>query len=127
MKAVIVEAFGPPENLKIADLEIPSIGENQVLIQVKTTCVNYADVKARYGAKGTQNGLPLVLGLEAAGIVAQTGSEVTSVKPGQRVLAFPHHGSYAEYIVADETLTFPLPDYVDFETAGAGGIVSFLS
>ena len=53
------------------------------------------------------------------------GSEVKNLKVGQRVIAFPKTGSYAEYIVADENLTFVLPDNVDFYTAAASPVVSF--
>lgn len=126
MKAVMLEQFGPAENMKYVDAEMPPIHAKQVLIRVKTTSVNYADIKARYGRKG-QGKFPLLLGLEAAGIVEKVGAEVKSFVPGQRVIAFPHQGSYAEYVAADENLTFALPDSIDFDTAGACGIVSFLS
>jgi NADPH2:quinone reductase len=126
MKAVIVENFGSVENLKYVDVDVPSINTKQILIRVKTTCVNYADIKSRYGKKGQSN-LPLMLGLEASGVIERVGSEVKSFYVGQRVIAFPHHGSYAEYIVADENLTFAIPDSIDIDTAGACGIVSFLS
>jgi NADPH2:quinone reductase len=126
MKAIIVENFGLPENMKYVDVEMPSINSKQVLIRVKTTSVNYADIKSRYGKKG-QGNFPLILGLEAAGVVEKVGDEVKTLGVGQRVIAFPHLGSYAEYVVADENLTFPIPDSMDFDTAGACGIVSFLS
>ena len=50
-----------------------------------------------------------------------------NIYPGQRVIAFPQNGSYAEYVVANENLTFALPDEVDFQTAAACPIVSFTS
>jgi NADPH:quinone reductase len=66
-------------------------------------------------------------GLDAAGVIEAVGSEVQELKVGQRVIAFPMKGSYAEYIVADEVLTFVLPDNVDIDTAAACPIVSFTS
>lgn len=126
MKAVIVDKYGSVENMRYTDVEMPSIRSNQILIRVKTTSVNFADIKARYGNKG-QAKLPFILGLEASGIVEKVGSEVKSFSIGQRVLAFPQHGSYAEYVVANENLTFAIPDRISFDTAGACGIVSFLS
>ena len=50
-----------------------------------------------------------------------------NINPGQRVIAFPQNGSYAEYVVSNENLTFVLPDEVDFQTAAACPIVSFTS
>ncbi|MFK4301605.1 NADPH2:quinone reductase [Paenibacillus sp. RC254] len=126
MKAIIVEQFGSPEYMKYVDIEIPSLQSTQVLIRVHATSVNYADIKARYGKKG-EGKLPFLPGLEASGIVEKVGADVKSIRVGQRVIALPHHGSYAEYIVAEENLTFVLPDRVDMDTAGASGIVSFLS
>lgn len=126
MKAVIVDKFGSVENMKYVDVEMPTIESYQVLIRVKTTSVNFADIKARYGNKG-QGKLPFILGLEASGVIEQVGDKVKSFYIGQRVLVFPHHGSYAEYVVADENLTFAIPDSINFDTAGACGIVSFLS
>lgn len=126
MKAVIVDKFGSIENMKYADVEMPSINSNQILIRVQTTSVNFADIRARLGNKG-QGKLPFILGLEASGIIEKIGNDVKSFYIGQRVLAFPHHGSYAEYVAADENLTFAIPDGIPFEIAGACGIVSFLS
>ncbi|MBH5319880.1 NADPH:quinone oxidoreductase family protein [Paenibacillus sp. GSMTC-2017] len=126
MKAIIVEEFGTADNMKVAEVEVPSIQSHQLLIRVKTTSVNFADIKARYGNKG-RGKLPFIPGLEAAGIVEAVGDNVQSISVGERVIAFPHHGSYAEYVVADENLTFVIPDSIDFDTAGASGIVSFLS
>ncbi|MCR8845620.1 NADPH:quinone oxidoreductase family protein [Paenibacillus sp. SC116] len=126
MKAVVVEQYGSTEHMKYVDVDLPSFHSTQVLIRVRRTCVNFADIKARHGNKG-KGKLPFIPGLEAAGVVEQVGDEVTSVRVGQRVIAFPHNGSYAEYIVADENLTFAISDHMDEDTAGACGIVSLLS
>lgn len=125
MKAIHVTHFGTADNMIYVDLEIPRVHPHQLLIRVKTTSVNFADIKSRYGKKG-QN-LPFIPGLEVAGIVENVGTAVTNFKVGQRVLAFPHHGSYAEYVVADENLSFVIPDTINFDIAGGCGVVSFLS
>ncbi|WP_152392551.1 quinone oxidoreductase family protein [Paenibacillus guangzhouensis] len=126
MKAVLLEQFGSTEHMKYVDVEVPSIRANQLLIRVSATCVNFADIKARNGKKN-QGKLPRLLGLEAAGIVEQIGEDVHGFHIGQRVIAFPHDGSYAEFVVADEKLVFAIPDRMTLETAGAFGIVSFLA
>jgi NADPH2:quinone reductase len=126
MKAIQITGFGSTEHMKYVDVDVPTITSKQVLIAVKSTSVNFGDIKARYGNKG-QKTLPFIPGLEAAGIIERVGDEVTTLFVGQRVLAFPHEGSYAEYVAADENLTFVLPDLVEFDVAGACGIASFLS
>lgn len=125
MKAVFVTDFGGPEVLQCMETDRPTPGPKQVLIRVKATSVNFADVKSRSGKKGQQ--VPFLPGLDVAGVIEAVGSEVQSLHVGQRVIAFPMKGSYAEYIVADEVLTFALPDNVDFDTAAACPIVSFTS
>ncbi|MCM3472128.1 quinone oxidoreductase family protein [Brevibacillus borstelensis] len=126
MKAVLVTAFGGTEGMVYTEVEMPSIHPKQVLIRVEKTSVNFADIKSRYGKKGGGN-LPFIPGLDAAGVIERVGSEVQSLHVGQRVIAFPHNGSYAEYIVADENLAFAIPDQLDFDTAAACPIVSFTS
>ncbi|HZG18256.1 MAG TPA: NADPH:quinone oxidoreductase family protein [Candidatus Bathyarchaeia archaeon] len=126
MKAVLVTAFGGPQNMEVTEIDIPAIKPHQVLVRVVATSVNFADIKARYGKKGGGK-LPFLPGLEAAGVVERVGDQVQGLRVGQRVIAFPSDGSYAEYVAVDEQLTFPIPDEIDFELAAAGGIVSFTS
>ncbi|MBO1582796.1 quinone oxidoreductase [Bacillus sp. XF8] len=126
MKAIVVTAFGGPETMKYTEVDMPTFNEKQVLIRVIATSVNFADIKSRYGKKGSGT-LPFIPGIDAAGIVEQVGSDVKNIRAGQRVIAFPLNGSYAEYIVANENLTFVLPDEVDFTIAAACPVVSFTS
>lgn len=126
MYAAVVTQFGGPEVLEYREVERPSVGSSQVLIQVAATSVNYADIKARYGNKGTTSP-PFILGLDVAGTIVEVGSEVEGFHVGQRVIAFPASGSYAEYAVADAILTYTLPDSIDFRMAAACPIVSFTS
>ncbi|KLA33676.1 quinone oxidoreductase family protein [Bacillus cereus] len=126
MKAIVVTSSGGPEVMKYIDVDVPVISDNQVLIRVVATSVNFADIKSRYGKKGNK-ALPFIPGIDAAGIVERVGSHVKNIHPGQRVIAFPQNGSYAEYVVANENLTFVLPHEVDFQTAAACPIVSFTS
>ncbi|MGG4445445.1 NADPH:quinone oxidoreductase family protein [Brevibacillus sp. HB1.4B] len=126
MKAILVTELGGPETMKYTEVEMPTMSPTQVLIRVEMTSVNFADIKSRYGKKGAAK-LPFIPGLDATGVIEQVGAEVQSLKVGQRVIAFPAKGSYAEYIVADESLTFVLPDHISTETAAACPVVSFTS
>jgi NADPH2:quinone reductase len=127
VKAVLVTEFGGHEVLKYTEVEIPSIIKpTEILIRVDATSVNFADIKARYGQKGASKP-PFIPGLDATGVVEKVGSEVEILKVGQRVIAFPHNGTYAEYVIADEKLTFEIPDTMSVEVAASAPIVSFLS
>lgn len=126
MFASIVIQFGGPEVLQYREIAEPIASANQVLIRVAATSVNFADIKGRYGNKGATQP-PYIPGLDVAGTIVAIGSGVEDFQIGQRVIAFPAHGSYAEYVVADSILTYAIPDSIDFETAAASPIVSFTS
>ncbi|MEN1969059.1 zinc-binding dehydrogenase [Lentibacillus sp. N15] len=125
MKAVSQNEFGDARVLSYKDMEIPVIGQNEVLIKVSYTSVNYADIKKRTGNKGVGN-FPFVLGLDAAGTIAEVPVNSTFSK-GDRVIAFPKNGSYADYVVANEQLVFKIPDKLSFEQAATMPTVSILS
>ncbi|CAM3270829.1 MULTISPECIES: zinc-binding dehydrogenase [Brevibacillus] len=123
MKAILVTGYGGPENMIYTDVEMPEMMPKQILIRTVATSVNFADIKSRYGKKGGK--LPFIPGLDVAGVIERVGTEVEHFQIGQRVIAFPSQGSYAEYVVADEALTFAIPDSLDFRAAAASPIVSF--
>jgi NADPH:quinone reductase len=127
LKAVLVTRFGGSEVLEYREIEKPIPSQNQVLIRVAATSVNFADIMARSGNYHNAGQPPFIPGLDVAGTIEEIGSEVTKVKVGQRVIAFPKNGSYAEYVVADELLVFPIPNALDFDTAAACPVVSFTS
>lgn len=128
MKAIGCMEFGDPSVLKILSLPSPSCDEHQVLIRTEGVSVNYADLQTRrgvYHAGGST--FPAIPGLDAAGIVEKVGAQVTNVQVGQRVIAFPHTGTYAEYVVADSNLVFPIAETVPLEQAIACPLVTFTS
>lgn len=125
MKAIVIEEFGGPEVLKLKEIDIPKVEANQVLIRVAVASVNFADIKTRKGEYHGAGKPPIIPGLDVAGVVEVVGSNVRSIKKGDRVIAFPSNGSYAEYTVADEKLTFPIADSMDFDMAAASPLVTF--
>lgn len=89
MKASVFHQHGGPEVLKYEDVPEPKPGSREVVIQVKAAGCNYNDLWARQGLPGMKFDLPHVSGSDAAGIVKEIGSEVTSVKVGQEVVVHP--------------------------------------
>jgi len=97
MKAVVVADNG----VAVSEVAKPTPGASQVLVRVRAAGLNRADLIMASGARhGSAGGPGAVLGLEFAGDVEAVGSEVTSVKPGDRVMC-SGNGGYAEYAVAD--------------------------
>jgi len=119
MRAVICRAWGEVDDLTIEDVAPPTPGRGQVLIDVKATGVNFADSLMVAGRYQTRPPLPFSPGLEAAGVVAACGEGVTRFRPGDRVMAILAYGGLAEVAVADEVETFPVPQGMPFDEAGA--------
>lgn len=119
MKAIIINKYGTVGEFKIAEVEIPSVKANQVLVKNYYTSINPVDYKARKGdlKMFTGNKFPKILGAESAGIIDQVGKEVTSFKKGERVMAIPgfKFGTYAEYTSCLQNLVFKLPENVTFQ------------
>jgi NADPH2:quinone reductase len=128
INAIGLTEFGGPKVLKRITIEKPTPKEHQVLIKVQGVSVNFADIQTRKGSfHGSGAVFPIVPGLDAMGVVEAVGCLVKGIKVGERVIAFPHTGTYAEYVVADGNLAFPIPDEISFEQAAASPLVSFAS
>ncbi len=117
MRAVVCREFGPPEKLSVADLPSPRLGPGQVRIAVAAAGLNFADTLMVAGKYQEKPPFPFVPGLEAAGVVRETGSGVTNLRPGDRVAALLDHGAFAEEAVARAADVYPIPDGMDFVTA----------
>jgi NADPH:quinone reductase len=107
MKAIQVKQVGGPEAMQVVDLPIPQPKQNEAVVKLAASGVNFIDVyfcEGRYKAP-----LPFVLGQEGAGVVTAVGAEVKSVKVGDRVAWTGLLGSYAEYaaIAADRLVSIP--------------------
>ncbi len=117
MQAIQVSQVGGPEVLTPTDLPVPSPKPNEALVEIKATGVNFIDVYFREGRYPTQ--LPFVNGQEAAGVVVETGSEVTNVQRGDRVAYTSALGSYARYAAVPADRLVKIPDELNFEQAAA--------
>ncbi|MCM3667508.1 NADPH:quinone oxidoreductase family protein [Mesobacillus maritimus] len=119
MKAVQFKEYGGPEVLNVIDAEKPVAKGRDVVIEVHAVGVNYADTARREGQYVVPTPLPYIPGAEVAGVVVEVGEDVTSVRPGTRVVTLIESGGYAEYALADERSLIPLPDQIDYHTAAA--------
>jgi len=125
MKAVRIHAFGGPEVLQLEDVARPVPAADEILVQVYASGVNPVDWGVREGGNDVLRPfrtLPLTLGWDAAGIVAEVGSEVTTFQKGDAVYGepnFPGNGSYAEYCAAKANRFAHKPSSLSFaEAAG---------
>ncbi|HSE06750.1 MAG TPA: NADPH:quinone oxidoreductase family protein [Methylomirabilota bacterium] len=119
MRALICRAWGPIETLTVEDVAPPAPADDEVLIDVRATSVNYADSIMVAGKYQTRPPFPFSPGLETAGVVARCGARATRFRPGDRVMATLAWGGLAEQAVAKESETFAIPAGMSFEEAGA--------
>jgi NADPH:quinone reductase len=119
MKAIKVEEFGEPEVLQLGEVEKPSPDEGEVLVEVKSAGVNYADTMRRRNQYVERQELPFTPGSEIAGTVAEVGEGVEGVNTGDRIVTLLGTGGYAEYVVAPARNLIPLPEGMDFDDAAA--------
>ncbi|OUS32291.1 NAD(P)H-quinone oxidoreductase [Gammaproteobacteria bacterium 45_16_T64] len=92
---------------------------HQVVISVKSTAVNRADLMQRKGVYPAPPGASDILGLECAGVIAETGSDVSQWQVGDRVCALLAGGGYAETVVCDASHVLPIPSGFTFSQAAA--------
>lgn len=124
MKAMVLDRFGGPEVLHMAEIERPAATPGQVVVQVGYASVNPADWKSREGwlAQYFQYQFPFVVGFDAAGVVAELGEGVTGLNVGDRVVTpgnqgLGERGSYAEYVRSAAERVIPLPAGVTLQQA----------
>ena len=121
MKAVYVKEFGGAENLEIREVEDPAKPKGaEVLVNVKASALNRADLLQRMGKYPAPKGFPeRILGLEFAGEVAEIGYEVKNFKIGDRVFGITAGGAQAEILLTDEILLARIPENLSFTEAAA--------
>jgi NADPH:quinone reductase-like Zn-dependent oxidoreductase len=134
MKAVVRRCYGPPEVLKVEDIEKPVPADNQLLVRVRAASVNPADwhyvraepylirLDAGFGAPKNPR-----VGIDFAGTVEAVGKDVTRYKPGDEVFG-GRNGALAEYVTLSEEGSFAIkPPNVSFEQAAGvnvGGLTA---
>lgn len=124
MKAVVIEKFGGLDELKVRDMPMPEVRERDLLVEVRAASVNPVDWKIREGyLRGRADfRFPLVLGLDAAGVVKETGAKARRFKIGDEVMSrtdMQRGGTYAEYVAVDEGIVARKPRNLSFEEAAS--------
>ncbi len=118
MTAIAITAPGGPDVLKPQQIAVPLPKDDEVLIEVKAAGVNRPDVFQRQGHYPPPPGAPATPGLEVAGHVVAKGASVKRYKEGDAVSALVPGGGYAQYCVAAESNTLPVPKGLSFIEAG---------
>jgi NADPH:quinone reductase-like Zn-dependent oxidoreductase len=142
MKAAVFYKCGGPENIQIADISSPQIGQDELLVQVKAAALNHLDLWRLGGPADASYQFPYVGGADIAGVVAEVGADVAGFQLGERVLVNPNlscgtceqciageeslcpdydilSGGFAEYVAVAADKVMPFPDRLSFVEAAA--------
>ena len=125
MRAITNHRYGPPEGLRLEEVDPPVIGDDGILVRVRASSVNALDwhtmrgkpylVRAQEGLRRPSTTIP---GVDIAGVVEAVGATVTSVKPGDEVMAH-RGGAWAELVACTERHVVPKPAGLSFEEVAA--------
>ena len=119
MKAVVITRFGGPEVLEIRDIPEPTPGPHEVLVHVRSTALNRADLLQRLGQypapPGATQNIP---GLEFAGEVAELGANAHRWSKGDRVMGIIGGGAHAEFVTVHQDALAVVPPNLDWPAAG---------
>ena len=127
MKAIVQERFGPPDVLELVDTDLPEVGPDEVLLQVRAAALNPYDwhilrgdprIARLMGGVGLTRPKARVAGVDVAGRVEAVGANVGGLRQGDEVFGFCR-GAFAEYATADAALVVPKPAGLSFEQAAA--------
>jgi NADPH:quinone reductase-like Zn-dependent oxidoreductase len=127
MKAVVWDRYGPPEVLRLEEVDKPVPADDEILVHIRATTVNRTDCHRRAADPfiwrlllGLRRPRQRILGMEFAGIVEQTGASVTDFAPGDEVFGMRGFGAHAEYLcVPAAKIVARKPPNVTFEEAAA--------
>lgn len=120
MHAIVIREPGGPDVLELREVSSPAPSRGEVLVRVRATAVNRADVMQRLGRYPAPPGSPRdIPGLEIAGEVESVGDGVTELVPGDRIFGIVGGGGYAEYVVVHARAVAKMPADLAFADAAA--------
>lgn len=126
MKAIVIESYGGPEQLKLVDTKIPEPQDHEVQIQVEYAAINPVDWKIREGLleRMIPCRFPAILGWDVSGTITAVGKKVKQFKLGDAVFSYcrrpeVHSGTYAEYTCVEEDHIALKPENITFAQSSA--------
>ena len=116
MRAVMLNEYGDL-NVVLAEVPRPEPKGDEVLLKVEYGGLRWGDIMQSNGYPAKMAPTPFILGQEAAGVIEAVGADVKGYRPGQRVVALPSHGGWADYVCVSPLRLLPVPDHVSLAQA----------
>jgi NADPH:quinone reductase len=123
MRAIVIDEFGPPEQLRVVEVPTPRLGPGEVLVEVRAAPVNYVDLLVVGGTYQSLPARPFIPGKGPAGVVMALGPGATVPRVGDRVLAMAEEGGYAEIVALPADQCYCLPPRMSFPEAASLSLV----
>ncbi|WED44520.1 NAD(P)H-quinone oxidoreductase [Legionella cardiaca] len=119
MRCILIDNPGQSSRLTISEQALPTCQREEILVQVKATAINRADLLQRQGKYPPPVGESIIPGLEVAGEVVDVGSDVTRFQKGDRIYGLVAAGAYAEYCCVNQNLAELIPNNWSYAYAAA--------
>src|ERR1044072_7400358 len=120
MKAVVITRFGGPDVLEIQDVPTPMTAPEEIVVHVRSTALNRADLLQRLGRYAAPPGAAQnIPGLEFAGEVAELGANAQRWQQGDRVMGIVGGGAHAEFVTTHQDAVCAVPANLEWPAAGA--------
>jgi NADPH2:quinone reductase len=131
MKAISISRYGGPEELQMSEVERPKPGKGEIVVKLAYAGINFIDVYMRNGSyvrsDTYKTPLPMIIGMEGAGTVAELGEGVEGFAEGEPVAYCLARGSYAEYAAVPAWRVVRIPEHVSLPVATALMLQGFTS
>lgn len=124
MRAVVLRSYGPPPQIGVEEVPAPTLQPGQVKLRVHAVGFGFPDALMVAGKYQVKPEAPFIPGTETAGVVTEVAADVTSVKPGDRVLAMAGQGGLAQECAVAATSLIPLPPAMSM-AAAAGFLLNY--
>ena len=119
MRAIQVDRWMEPEDLQVREVDVPEVGPEEILIEVRSAGCNFSDLLMLKGEYQVKPPLPFIPGGEVAGVVTQLGGRVRGFEVGDRVLSRCALGGFAEFVAAPAATSYQIPDALSFDAGAA--------
>jgi NADPH2:quinone reductase len=123
MRAVVVDHFVSPSELRVSEAPEPLLEHGHAMVQVRAAGCNFFDTLIVQGKYQTKPPFPFSPGGEVAGVVTRLAPGANGITVGDRVMAYVGHGGFAEHVSVPASHIYPIPDQMPFEEAAAFPIV----
>jgi NADPH2:quinone reductase len=124
MKALLCTRYGTPDDLEVAEIADPTPGPGEAVVRIAAAALNFFDTLIIAGKYQTKPVMPFSPAAECAGTVESVSADVTSLKVGDRVMAYTKYGAARERIAIAADMLIKIPDRLDFDRA-AGLCVTY--